>query len=172
MRSLIARWDQWKPTSMLKINLGISAFILVGHIGGAFAFIAEAAEPKPTFWSFLGVDDAVAIVVLVSAVAALAKSEFQWQALRIHAIVLSCLAVGWLVWAFTLAVGKLPHGNFVWNPILFAFLCAYPVYLIRRTYLADALVTSAWARYAHVLVAAASMIPSGIIIYKAMSANV
>lgn len=172
MTSLIARWDQWKPTSLLRINLGIAAFILVAHIGGTLAYIAEAKEPKPQFFSLLGLDDLVAALILVSGVAALIKAQYRQPALRVHTIVLSLLAMWWVVWGFSLAFGELPKGNFAWNPLLFAFLCAYPVYLIRRTYLAHMLASSPLVNYAHVIVAGGSLILSAFIMQKVMQTNV
>jgi hypothetical protein len=32
MGGFITRWDQWKPNTLLRINLGISAFVLIAHI--------------------------------------------------------------------------------------------------------------------------------------------
>jgi hypothetical protein len=134
--------------------------------------IAKAAPPKPTLWSFLGFEDAVAVVILASVIVAMLNAQILWRTLRIHAVALSCLALGWFMWAITLAAGELPQEGLVWNPVLFAFLCAYPVYLIRRTYLADVLTTSMSARYAHVVVATASLMLSSIILFKLISANV
>lgn len=172
MRKFLERLDQWKPTTMLKINMGISAFILIAHIGGAFAYLAETEEPKPGIFSLLGTDDLIASLLLITAIIALVKTDILWSTLRIHTIALLVLTVTWIYWGITLAFGNIPEGNFVWNPILFAFLCAYPVYLLRRTFLASNLSKSWVTNYAHVLIAGGSLVLSGIIIYRVTQANV
>lgn len=172
MNKYLERLDQWKPKTMLKINMSISAFILIAHIGGAFAYLSESEEPKLSIFSFLGTDDLMAILLLITAIVALIKSDKIWGALRLHTIVLLILAVTWVYWGITLAFGKLPEGNFVWNPILFAFLCGYPVYLLRRTYLERNLSRSWVINYSHVLTAGGSLVLSGIIIYRVTQANV
>jgi len=167
MHDLVARWDQWKVANLLKVNLAIAFLILLSHIGGALVYISKSEEPKPSILSFASWDDLVAVLLLISAIAALVNAQLQSRVLRIHAIVLSLFALGWIYWGFALAIGGLPQAtNFVWNPIFFAFLCAWPVYLLRRTFLADRLSSSFALNYSHVLVAGGTLLLSAAIMYR------
>lgn len=167
MQNLVARWDQWKVTSLLKINMAIAFLILLSHVGGALVYISKSAEPKPSLLSFASWDDLVAVLLLVSGIAGLVNAQLQSRVLRLHAIVLSLLAVGWIYWGFALAIGGLPPATkFVWNPIFFAFLCAWPVYLLRRTFLASRLSSSVALNYSHVLVAGGTLLLSAAIMYR------
>jgi len=166
MAGFVERIDKWKPSTMLKINMGIAFFILLAHIGGALILISESQEPKPSLLSLLYLDDFVAFLIFITSVLGLIKKQITWGILRLHAIILLLLALGWIYWSITLAIGDPPTGNFVWNPILFAFLCAYPVYLLRRTYLASYISKSWFLNYSHVLIAMGSLVISGVIIYK------
>ena len=166
MTRFVDRIDEWKPSTMLKINMGIAFFILLAHIGGALILISESQEPKPSLLSLLYLDDLVAFLIFATSLVGLIKKQTTWGILHVHTIILLLLAIGWIYWSFTLAIGGPPKGNFVWNPILFAFLCAYPIYLLRRTFLASYISKSWFLNYSHVLIAMGSLVVSGLIIYK------
>lgn len=172
MTGLVEKMDKWKYSTMLKINIGIAAFILIAHIGSALFTISESQEPKPNIFQFLHFDDYVAFFILISALLALLKSTASQVILRIHTILILILAIDWLFMGISFAIGEIPEGNFAWNPILFAFLCAYPVYLIRRVFLSHKLADSKVLYNSHIITALGSLVISGLIIYKAFQTNV
>lgn len=169
MRDLVARLDQWRPSTLLWLSAAIALLMLIAHVGAAVVQVSQTGGTHADVISFLGVDDLAAVAILVTAVIGLLSTDLRWTALRMQTLVLLALAANWIYWAVSLAVGELTDGGFVWNPLLFAFGCAYPVYLLRRAFLANSL-SSSWAlNYAHVLTAIACLVMSGPIVYKAMT---
>jgi hypothetical protein len=140
------------------VNLGIAAFVGLAH-GGAWVLASMDSSPEAIVIQALApITVSLATSVAVSAVFALLRSSFLPKVLALQGILLAVGGAALFVWALSILLHGIPKGNFSWAPGMLTFLCAYPVYLLRRTILDRFCAGSVLARYAH-LIAVAIVVP-------------
>ena len=158
MPEFLARLDRASPTRLRTINLLISLFVLVPHILAYFLAKPGEIEGGVRFWTAMAALDVLAVIVLVSCLVTFWKPENIQRVLRLQSILLSVMAAGLFVWGVEIAIQGIPEGNFAFNPILYVFLCAYPVYLLRRFAYSERLSESWFLNHSHVLAAGAALL--------------
>jgi len=107
--------------------------------------------------------DVLAVVVFVGCLVTFWKADRIQRVLRLQSVLLSVIAAGLFVWGVEVAIRGIPEGNFTFNRILYAFLCAYPVYLLRRFAYSDRLSESWFLIYSHVFAAGAALLIGAVI---------
>jgi hypothetical protein len=113
----------------------------------------------------------IALVSLLLTLLAWLAPRTRDMVLQIHTFVLGCLAAFVVWYALDIIVTGIPRtANFVWNPLLFAFLVGYPVYLARRTLISTASLERFAFRYAHVFAVAVSLVLSALIFWRIYAA--
>lgn len=163
MPEFLARLDRIAPAKLRTTNLLFSLFVLMSHFLAYFLAKPGEIEGGVRFWAAMAALDVMAVVVLVSCLLTFWKPEMIQRVLRLQSILLSIMAVGFFVWGVEIAYKGLPEGNFAFNPLLYIFLCAYPVYLLRRFVYSERLSESWFLNYSHVLVAGAALLVGAII---------
>ena len=158
MPEYLARLDSISPEKLRTTNLFISLFVLLPHI--AAYFIAKPGEITggPLFRVSMAALDVLAVFVLVGCLLTYKHSGKIQSVLKAQSLVLSVIVVPLLAWGLGIAFIGIPEGNFAFNPVLFAFLCAYPIYLLRRFVFAHRLSASWYLNYAHVIVATVAIV--------------
>jgi hypothetical protein len=151
---------------LLWVNAAIAFFVASTH--AAFLALVRAGKGPPGMsddvW-FTYITIPIALVVLVAAILALARSRMRASILKLQSISLLLGAVGLAYFGVRVAIVGVPSGvTFVWNPVLFALALAYPVYLVQRSFSSEgaasnklALQAPLWALGASVLISAAVM---------------
>ena len=163
MPEFLARLDRIAPTKLRTTNLLISLFVLVSHILAYFLAKPGEIDGGVRFWTAMAVLELVAVIVFVSCLVTYWNAESIQRVLRIQSIVLSAMAAGLFVWGVVIAIQGVPEGNFAFNPILYVFLCAYPIYLLRRFVYPERLSESWFLNYSHVFAAGAALLVGAII---------
>ena len=158
MPEFLAQLDRIAPAKLRTTNLLISLFVLVPHILAYFLAKPGEFEGGVRFWSAMAVLDFLAVIVLVSCLVTYKNPGRIQQVLELQAMLLSVMAIGLLVWGLEIAIQGIPEGNFVFNPILYVFLCTYPVYLLRRFAYPEQLSESRILNYSHVIAAGAALL--------------
>ena len=156
-----ARW-------LLAINTLIALFVLVAHSSWLFFVRAGKGAASQSDIGMVYLTIPLAAVGLVLALVGFALPATRVWVLRAQALLLLFLVLFMLQFAWRLVEGGPPEGGrFAWDPILFAFLCAYSVYLARRTLFPSAAATQIVPRYSHLFAFGASFIVSALVIYHA-----
>jgi hypothetical protein len=168
---VVERLDQIKPAWLLLPNGFIALSVLLAH-GGALLLVRLGKIPGRDFGGAL--DSAyfpvpVAAAFFVATLLAWAWPPSRTWVLRLQAVALICLAIDVLYFAVDVVTnGLAPSQNFTWNPVLFAFVLAYPLYLARRTLLPPVSLQNLVLRYAHVWAVIVS-IPISLLIFWRMN---
>lgn len=161
---LLARLDRISPTKLRTTNLLISLFVLLPHIAAYFLAKPGEITGGPFFWSSIAVLDAIAVFVLIGCLTTYRDASRIPAVLKAQSVALSVLVIPLLLWGLGYAVLGTPAGNFSFNPILYAFLCAYPIYLLRR-FVLDEHLSSSWVLgHAHVITAMLALIIGAVIV--------
>lgn len=162
---LIEQWDSVEPTRLLRWNAVIAALVLIAHGGFLLTRGSSGANPDESA--------AIAYVSLPLCSAALAGALLAWvrpdtriSVLRFHCTILLIGALYSLWSAMSWTIGGIPRGSFSWNPVFFAFVIAYPVYLARRVLIPETMRGIPIVRYSHVLVAGLSVVISAGIFWR------
>jgi len=163
----VAKWDNVSFTVLLWINAAIAALALLAN-GSVILmhYLSKAPELAdhvsnsyvPTFAGLFG--------LLLSLLGLLVPSA-RAMALKAQTGLLLSLAAGALYFAYDVIVYGVALGkSFHWDPVMFAFVLAYPVYVARRTLLPQSALQIPFIRYAHVLAIAASIVISAGILWR------
>lgn len=158
MPEFLARLDRVAPAKLRTANLLISLFVLVPHILAYFLAKPGEIEGGIRFWAAMVVLDVLAVILFVSCLVTYRISDSIQRVLKFQSILLSVMAVGLFMWGVEIAIQGIPEGNFAFNPILYVFLCAYPVYLLRRFAYPERLSESWFLNYSHVVAAGAALL--------------
>lgn len=156
--------DQANPRTLLKINISLSLFVALAH--GLPLLLLKHSELPPGF--SIGYFTApAALIAALSGLAAVFKAPLQPPVLKAHTGFLLLMGGYLLYYGISTIVVGIPEGTkFSWNPIFFAFVLAYPVYLARRFLISSTAPQSIAVRYAHVAVFLGSFPISAAIIAK------
>ena len=146
-------WDAIPPRRLVWINLFVAGFVLVAHGGAA---IVGKTIPLALY-----VTIPASVLLLSLSIYALLFPERQQHVLRLQSGLLMAGWAGMLFFSVDIAFNGVSFDDkrFSWNPILFALVCAYPIYLARRAFF-QARDMPFWLRYAHVIAAVASVVIS------------
>jgi hypothetical protein len=163
----VEKLDKIAVRRLLWTNLVIAALVLVAH-GGALAIARTGKAPEiATAPESLYLSIALALAALMAAVLALARPAKSPSVMKLHAVWLLLLLIGIIWTAIDIMLKGVPKGaTFTWNPVLFFFLCAYPVYLARRAFVPAALLQRPAIKYSHVIAGFASLVVSVVVIWK------
>lgn len=169
--SAIDRIDNVKLPVLLWINAALSAFVALAHGGALLMYhlgkAPELSDQAPTLYTSLP----AAVFCLLLSFFGLALASVRLWVLKIQAGLLLVLAVGLIYFALdVVAFGIAPHTNFTWNPVLFAFVVAYPVYLARRVFVMPGAQSPVIPLFAPLWVAAGSMVISILVLWRVWGA--
>ena len=167
----LERLDRTKASTLLWINGAVAAFVVLAH-GGAILINRLGKSPAiadqiPTL--YLSVS--AATFGLLLSLIGLIVSGSRTTVLKVQTLLLLALAVGMIYFAIdVIAFGPAPNINFSWNPLLFAFVIAYPTYMAQRTLIQLSDSNSESWRFAPVWAAAGSFVVSALVIWRAWNA--
>lgn len=168
LNRIVDALDRISPPWLLTTNALISLFVLVAHSGWLLLVRAGKGAATQSDIGLVYFTIPLAAVGLVLALLGLVLPATRVWALRAQALLLLFLVLFMLQFAWRVVEGSTPEGGrFAWDPILFAFLCAYPVYLARRTIFPSAAASQIVPRYSHLLAFVASFIVSALVISHA-----
>ena len=168
LNRIVDALDRISPRWLLAINALISLFVLVAHSSWFFLVHAGKGAATQSDVGLVYLTIPLAAFGLVLALVGFALPATRVWVLRAQALLLLFLVLFMLQFAWRVVEGGPPEGSrFAWDPILFAFLCAYPVYLARRTLFPSAAASLVVPRYSHLFAFGASFIVSALVIYHA-----
>lgn len=167
LENWVDQLDHVQPRKLLWINFSIGTFVLLAH--GPLLVLPYIAEikgfevaPAGTFVSV-----PLALALIVTAVVALRRVSFITPAIKFHTIILMLCFTATIYYSSVVIIYGIPTGvGFTWNPILYAFLCAYPIYLFRLVFMRDRLHENIWLKCSHIAVAVLSLPVSGVIMWN------
>jgi hypothetical protein len=166
----LAQWDRLdriNPLVLLWINAAIASLVALAH-GGALLLVrlGKAAEfADEIYTAYLSVP--TALFALLISIVAIVKPQNRVWVLRVHTVLLTALAIGMIYFAVDVVVrGVPPTTKFSWNPVLFAFLLAYPVYLAIRMFAPDGVRQSSGLRFAPAWAIAVSAVLSVLVFWR------
>jgi hypothetical protein len=163
------RLDSIGLSRLLVPNGILAIFVLLAHGGWLLLARAGKAPAGPLDWvPYLSVPIAAVFVVL-SVVAAIWPGT-RTRVLKLQTFGLACLAAFLLLFALDIMSAGPRTERFAWNPVLFAFLLAYPVYLIRRVFVAPSALKQPFLRYAHVIASVFALVVSAAVMWRASAA--
>lgn len=168
----IDRLDRVEVGTLLWINGAVAAFVVLAH-GGALVVDRLGESPKIAGQlPLLYLSAALGLVGLLLSLLGLAVVASRTAVVKAQTLLLLALAAGMVGFAFhIIAFGPAPDTNFSWNPLLFAFVIAYPAYMIRRTFMPLNERRSAAWRFAPVWAVAGSFVVSALVIWRVWSAG-
>ena len=144
----VDRIDNIPEKALLSINLAIGSFVLLA-VGGSLA-VATADNEEV---SGLAITIAtLALLVIMSCIAGLISDKKNMKILSVHSVILGIGSILIFYYGLSILLKGFPEGNFSWGLGLFTFLCAYPVYLVRRTLLKEAIGKSIIIKYVHLFI--------------------
>ena len=156
------------PGALLWTNAVIALLVGISHAG--FLLVIRAGKASPGAAEDIGftyISIPVAVVVLATAIAALVKPSLRWPVLRFQAVVLALGALGAVYFGVRVAMFGIPAGtNFVWNPVFFAFVVAYPVYLLQRSFAREGAPVNAVAVQSPLWALGVSIVISAAVIWR------
>jgi hypothetical protein len=168
----IERLDRVKDPTLLWVNGAVAAFVLLAHGG---AIVLDRLGKAPAIADqvpYLYASASLAIVGLLMSIGGLVVSGSRATVLKVQTLLLFVLALCGLYFAFDAIVfGPAPNIHFSWNPLLFAFLLAYPIYMARRTLIAHSKRDLASWQFAPVWAVACSFLISALVIWRAWNAQ-
>ena len=149
-------WDLVPLRRFLWINLFVGVFVVVSHIG---AMLVSKDFPR-----FVYVTIPVSVVLLSLSIFALVSREREQSILKFQSVMFLVGLVAALLFSVDLAINGLPPAikRFSWNPILFALVCAYPIYLVRRAFFIET-TPPLWLKYAPIVAILFSALISGLV---------
>ena len=152
-------WDLVPLRRFLWINLFVCALVVVSHLGAALV--------SKDFPRFVYVTIPVSVVLLLLSIFALVSREREQPILKFQSAV---IMVGWIA-ALAFSVDLALNGvgpdikRVSWNPILFALVCAYPIYLMRRAFFIKT-TPPLWLKYAPLVAILGSALISGLVFWQ------
>ena len=164
----MTKWNHANIAPLLWINIALGTFVLLAH--GGFILLVRAGK-APQYADDLGmayVTSAIALLIVATAIAALFKAPLRMPILKVQSVILVIAAIAMILYGATVALAGIPPGkNFVWNPVLFAFVVAYPIFLVQRAFARAA--PSPVALQAPLWAAAISVVISAVIMWRISS---
>lgn len=145
---IIGSLDQISEKALLGVNLFLAAFVLLAH--GGYAALTLSEGGKIPFMIRISVP--LSILFILSCIVGFILSKYRLRILSVQSLILFLGSLFTLYYGLSILVKGLPEGNFSWGLGLFTFFCVYPVYLIRRTFLAIYIKKSTVIKYVHVFV--------------------
>jgi len=169
--NVLERMDRVKVTILLWVNAALAAFVALAHGGAIFVYhlgkVPEIAEQLPNLY----VSASTAIIGMMLSLLGLTVLASRTIVLKIQTVLLLILALGMVYFAIdVIAAGPAPNVKFSWNPVLFAFVVAYPVYLARRTLMPVRSSSPTAFLLAPVWAAAGSGLLSALVLWRVWSA--
>ena len=148
----IEKLDKAKPKRLIKINMFIAAFVCLAHgpvLVLPFVAEIEGFQTAPLFVFF---SVPLALSALIYAIFALKNPVREGNVLKYHTILLLLMFGLMCMYSVSILINGIPNEGvrFVWNPVLFAFLFAYPVYLARLVFKKNDINKKTYIKYAHV----------------------
>ena len=169
--SAVERMDRIQAPVLLWINAALAAFVAIAH-GGAvlvnrFGKAPEISDAIPKLY----VSTSLALLGLALSVVGLMVPRARTATLRVQAILLLVFALGMVYFAVDLIFSAPPPSEkFAWNPVLFAFVVAYPIYLARRVLLTPNMSASRTWLFAPVWGVLVSALLSAVVIWRVWNA--
>ena len=162
----IEKLDKAAPKRLIKINMFISVFVCLAHgpalVLPLFSNIKDfQSVPLLVFFSV-----PLALSAFIYAIYGLRKPEHQINVLKYHAALLLIMLGAIFIYSAFILINGIPieKTRFVWNPILFAFLLSYPVYLARLVFAKNKIEKYFFIKYAHIYAVLLSAVISALII--------
>ena len=159
--------DRISPKWLLGANALLALFVLLAHGGWLLAQAGKLTAAEADL-NIVHITIPIAALGFILALVGFALPLMRVWVLRAQAVILVFFAIFLLQFAWHVVADGTPEGGrFVWNPVFFAFLLAYPVYLARRTLYPSAAAHSVLPRYSHIFAFIASFVVSAVVIYHA-----
>lgn len=156
--------DQVNPETLLKINIFLGFFIALAH-GLPLLFLEKNQIPTSMLIGYFTAP--VALLAALFCIAALFRPSWVQWVLKAHTVFLVIMAIYLLYFSINTILVGIPAGsNFSWNPLFFAFVLAYPVYLTRRFLVTQEAMQLFAIKYLHVIVFIGSFLISAAIMAK------
>ena len=153
--------DQVNPATLLKINIFLGFFIALAH-GLPLLLLEKNKIPTSLLIGYFTAP--VALLAALFGIAALFKPSWVQSVLKAHTVFLLIMAAYMLNCSINIIVAGIPIGtSFSWNPLFFAFILAYPVYLTRRFIFTQKAMQLFAIKYSHVIVFMCSLLISAAI---------
>jgi hypothetical protein len=168
LSQIVDALDRVSPSWLLALNGVLALLVLVAH-GGWLLLVhtGKGAATAPDV-GIAYVSIPLAALALLLAVAGVALPSARVWALRAQAVLLLLLLLYLLQFAWSVIADGAPvDGRFSWNPVLFAFVVAYPVYLARRVLFPTVAASQGVLRYSHVIALFVSVVISALVLYRA-----
>ena len=168
----VDRLDRVSLSALLVANGLLCLFVLLAH--GSALLLVRSGKPNVLGAGFelVYLSIPIAFVSILLALLAWRAPRMRETVLRVHTLVLGCLAAFAVWYAVDVIVTGVPRtAEFVWNPLFFAFLVSYPVYLVRRTLVSPAVLERPPFRYAHVIAVGVSLLLSALILWRIYEAG-
>jgi len=132
LRSLWQRADQWSERFFLKADIALAGFVLFSH-GGALAVALAKPERAPDgVLPMAMLSLPLALAILASGIAALARPQLTSRVLAMHGLVLGAGALAMVIWACSVLISGPSPGNFVWTVGILTLLVGYAAYTMVR----------------------------------------
>jgi hypothetical protein len=124
--------DRASARPFLWIDIGLAAFVLFSHGGALAASIAKPDRAPQGVWQVAIFSLPLALIVFVSGIVALRRSDLVPRVLAIHGLVLGASAAALLLWAVSVFVTGPGEDNFVWAVGFLTVWVAYSTYTMLR----------------------------------------
>ncbi len=147
----VRKIDEMPDFVPLIINMAIAAFVGLAHGGALVVALVKDPANLDDLLPLVSVTLPSAAFIALSSIIALIWSRTRGVLLTVHTLLLCAGAAAIFLWAASLLVHGIPEGNFAWSPGLMSLMCAYPVFLLRRTLLSRMIDRSFVVRYMHVM---------------------
>ena len=152
-------WDLIPLRRFLWINLFVCAFVMVSHVG---ATLISKDFPRVVY-----VTIPVSVVLLSLSIFALVSREREQPILKFQSAVIMVGWLGALAFSVDLALNGVPPDikRVSWNPVLFALVCAYPIYLMRRAFFIKT-TPPLWLKYSPIVAILVSALIRGLVFWQ------
>jgi len=164
----MAKLNGISVVALLWVNAVIAMFAIVANTG--FALVVKFGKTPPEIADHVGdayVSIVQAVLFLATAIAALVKPSFRGPVLKLHSVLLLAAATLTTYYGLEVAIFGVPRGvNFVWNPVIFAFFVAYPIYLAQRSFARPEAPVNAVAVQAPLWAIGGSIVLSAVVMWR------
>jgi hypothetical protein len=160
---VMRKFNQISESRLLWTHAVIGLLVAFSH-GSLLLLVGEGKVPIDDL-RFTYITIPLALIVLVTAIAAIARTSLRTGVLKWHAVILGVAWFGAMYFSIRIAAVGIPQGvNFVWNPVVFAFVVGYPVYLTQRAF--PQLAAHHWAVVAPLWAVAGSILLSAVVMWR------
>jgi hypothetical protein len=152
---------------LLRNHLIVGFLVALSH--GVFLLLAQQGKAPLDEARFTYITIPLALILVISSIAAIVHLSLRAATLKFHAVVLGLSWLGAMYFSIRVALFGVPIGvSFVWNPLIFALVVAYPIYLVPRAF--PPLSASKWAAIAPLGAVALSILLSAVIMWRIANA--